>query len=59
MSDKIYEQILQVRSSGKCNMIDTTAVQRYAHEHDFHELVIFIEEHKKEYVEFIIYGKRD
>ena len=59
MTDTIYEQILEVKKSGECNMLDTTAVQRYAHDHDLYELVIFIEEHKKEYVNFIFYGKRD
>ena len=59
MSDIIYEQIMAVRASGECSMLDTTAVQRYAHDHDFYELVIFIEEHKKEYINFIFHGKRD
>ena len=59
MSDIIYEQIMMVRASGECNMLDTIAVQRYAHDHDFYELVIFIEEHKKDYITFIFHGKRD
>jgi hypothetical protein len=40
-------------------MFDTTAVQRTANDHDFYELVCFIEEHKKEYVDFILHGKRE
>ena len=39
-------------------MFDTTVVQRLAFEREFYELVMFIEEHKKEYVRFIIYGDR-
>jgi hypothetical protein len=58
LTDKVFEQIMAVRASGACNLLDTTAVQRYAHEHDFYELVIFIEEQKLEYVNFIFYGKR-
>jgi len=58
MTDTVYEQIMAVCSSGECNMLDTTAVQRYAYGYDYFELTIFIEEHKKEYVDFIFHGKR-
>ncbi|WP_282668241.1 DUF5049 domain-containing protein [Lactococcus cremoris] len=37
-------------------MLDTCYVQRLAHERNFFDLVIFIEEHKKEYVHFIMTG---
>lgn len=37
-------------------MLDTNLVQRLAYERDFYELVVFLEEHKKEYVNFILYG---
>jgi hypothetical protein len=37
-------------------MFDIHAVQRLAYEREFYELVMFIEEHRKEYVRFIIYG---
>lgn len=39
------------------NMFDTNMVQRLAYERDFYELVVFIEEHRKEYVHFILYGE--
>ncbi|MBO4392662.1 MAG: DUF5049 domain-containing protein [Clostridia bacterium] len=58
MTEKIKEQILKIRETGLTNMFDTTAVQRLAFEREFFELVMFIEEHKKEYVQFIIYGDR-
>ena len=58
MTEKIKEQILKIRDTGLTNMFDTTAVQRLAFEREFFELVMFIEEHKKEYVRFIIYGDR-
>ena len=54
---KIKEQILAVRNTGLTNMFDTRAVQVIANEMGFYELVIFLEEHKKEYVQFILYGK--
>ncbi len=56
MTEKIKEQILEIRDSGLTNMFDTTAVQRIAYERDFYDLVLFIEEHKKEYVDFILHG---
>lgn len=57
MNNKIKLQILQIRKSGITNMFDTIAVQRIANEMRFYELVVFIEEHRKEYVEFILTGK--
>ncbi len=57
MNERIKEQILTIRDSGLTNMFDTNMVQRLAYERDFHELVLFIEENKKAYVEFIMYGK--
>ena len=57
MNEKIKEQILIVRDTGRTNMFDTTAVQRIAYELNLFELVLFIEEHKKEYVHFIFTGK--
>ncbi len=56
MTEKIKEQILEIRDSGLTNMFDTTAVQRISYERDFYDLVLFIEEHKKEYVDFILHG---
>ena len=37
-------------------MLDANAVQRLAHEQDFHELVCFIEEHRDRYSKFIFSG---
>ncbi len=56
--DKIVkEQILKIRDTALTNMFDTNMVQRIAFEMDFFELVNFIDEHKKDYVNFIIYGE--
>lgn len=53
---KIRKQILALRDTGRTNMFDTNAVQVIANEMHFYELVIFIEEHKKEYGNFILTG---
>ena len=57
MEEKVQEQILAIRDTGLTNMFDTNMVQRLAYERDFYELVVFIEEHRKEYVHFILYGE--
>ena len=57
MNEKIREQILAVRDTGLTNMFDIKAVQKIAYDMDFYELVVFIEEHKKEYVHFILSGE--
>ncbi|KGK87358.1 DUF5049 domain-containing protein [Clostridium sp. HMP27] len=57
MDRRAREQILKVRDTGITNMFDLPAVQKIAHELRFNELVIFIEEHSKEYVKFILTGE--
>lgn len=57
MTEKIKEQILVIRDTGLTNMFDTNTVQRLAYERNFYELVVFIEENRKEYVHFILYGE--
>jgi hypothetical protein len=57
MTEKIKEQILAIRDSGVTSMFDTSRVQREAFERNFHELVIFIEEHRNLYIHFILTGQ--
>ena len=57
MTETIKEQIIAIRNTGLTNMFDVNMVQRLANERDFFELVIFIEEHRKEYVHFILTGE--
>lgn len=57
MPNKVREQILAVRDSGMTNMLDIYAVQRIAFEMGYNELVCYIEEHRREYVQFIFTGK--
>lgn len=58
ITDKIAEQILEIRNSGITNMFDTTAVQHIANDRGYYELVIFIEEYKGDYARFILTGDR-
>ena len=57
MREKIVEQILKIRASGKTNMFDVPAVQRLGFESGYYELVNFIEENKSSYINFILTGK--
>lgn len=57
MADKIREQILAVRKTGRTNMFDIPMVQYLANEMQFYELVIFLDEHRSEYVHFILTGE--
>ena len=57
MTEKIKEQIIAIRDTGLTNMFDTNTVQRLAYERGFYELVVFVEENRKEYVHFILYGE--
>ena len=57
ITEKVKEQIFAVRDSSVANMCDMAAVQRAAFDRDFYELVIFIEENKDAYWDFILTGK--
>ena len=56
MNETIRNQILSIRDTGLTNMFDVHMVQRLAFDRNYFELVIFLEEHRKEYVQFILYG---
>ena len=56
MTETIREQILALRDTGLTNMFDVRTVQRLAFDRDFYELVCYLEEHRKEYVRFIMFG---
>ena len=57
MNETIKEQILSIRDTGLTNMFDLPVVQHLAYERNFFELVIYIEEHPKEYTHFILTGE--
>lgn len=57
MTKTIKEQILAIRDSGETNMLDTRMVQWIANREDFYELVVYIEENRREYWNFIMTGE--
>ena len=57
MTEKVRDQILAIRKTGRTNMFDVPMVQYIANEMRLYELVIFLEEHRKEYVHFILTGE--
>ncbi len=57
MDEKVKEQILAIRDTGLTNMFDVNTVQRLAYERDLYELVLYLENHRKEYVNFILTGE--
>ena len=57
MNETIKEQILAIRDTGLTNMFDVNEVQRLAYERDFYDLVLYLEDNRKEYVQFIMTGE--
>ena len=57
MTPVIREQIMTIRATGLTNMFDVPMVQRIANDIGFYELVIFLEDHRKEYAHFIMTGE--
>ena len=57
MSETVKKQILDIRDTGLTNMFDVRTVQRIANDMEFYELVVYLEEHRREYAHFILTGK--
>lgn len=57
MTDKVRKQILAIRSTALTNMFDVVAVQRISNDMGFYELVVYLEENRKEYAHFILTGE--
>jgi hypothetical protein len=57
MTDKVRKQILAIRDTGLTNMYDVSTVQRIANDMGFYELVVYLEENRKEYAQFILTGE--
>ena len=57
MNDTIRTQILAIRDTGATNMFDTHAVQRFAFDAGYYELVNFIEDDRETYAHFILTGE--
>lgn len=58
ISDTLVEQIFAIRNSGAVNMFDVHSVQSDAHRRGFNELVLFLSGNRREYVDYILTGKR-
>ena len=57
MTDNVRKQILAICDTGLTNMFDVVAVQRIANDMCFYELVVYLEENRKEYAHFILTGE--
>lgn len=58
MTGKIISQILAISATGRTNMFDMQQVKKIALEMGYMELFFYLPANKKEYTEFILYGKR-
>ena len=57
MTDEVRKQILAIRDTGLTNMFDVRTVQHIANDRSFCELVVYLEEHRREYAHFILTGE--
>lgn len=57
MTETIKQQILMIRNTGLTNMFDIKVVSQLAEEFDFPELLEFLDNHRSEYVQFILTGQ--
>ena len=57
MSEAVKKQILAIRDTGLTNMFDVRTVQHIANDRSFYELVVYLEEHRREYAHFILTGE--
>lgn len=57
MTETIKRQIEAIRKSGETNMLDTRMVQWIANRENYFELVIYLEEHREEYVKYLFTGE--
>jgi hypothetical protein len=56
MNATIKASLEAIRASGLSNMLDFNSVQRIANDREFYELVVWMEDHKKDYIHFILTG---
>lgn len=52
----VAEQLEEVRQDGRCNMLDRPCVQAVANDLGHYELVVWIEDHQREYGRLIFRG---
>lgn len=59
MTETIKKQLLAVRDTALTNIFDVNMVQRIANDMGFYELVIYLEDHRREYAHFILTGETE
>lgn len=59
MTETVKKQILAVRATGETNMFDVKTVQVITNRKGFYELMVYLEDHRKEYANFILTGKAE
>lgn len=59
MEEIVKEQILAIRDSGLTNMLDFKTVQYLAFDRGYYELVLYIEDNRSKYFNFIISGEEE
>jgi len=57
-SPRVREQIRAIRATGETNMFDVPAVQAIANREGYHDLVLYLVDHKRAYADFILRGDR-
>ena len=57
MTEQVRKQILAIRDTGLTNMFDIPMVQRLAMDSEFYELICYLDEHRNEYIHFILTGE--
>lgn len=57
MTETVKTQIEAIRKSGETNMLDVNMVQWIANRENYFELVIYLEEHRKEYINYLFTGE--
>lgn len=56
MTKTVKKQIEAIRKSGETNMLDVNMVQWIASRNHYYELVIYLEEYRKEYIKYLVSG---
>ncbi|MEY8392582.1 DUF5049 domain-containing protein [Lachnospiraceae bacterium 45-W7] len=59
MTETIKKQIEAIRRSGETNMLDVNMVQWIANRKRYYELVVYLEEHREEYTQYLLTGKAE
>ena len=56
MTEKVRDQLLIIRDSGFTNMFDIPRVRQIALDFGFNDLVEYLDQNRKAYSRFIMYG---